>query len=100
MMLRNDNRIKVTIDERRVEHVAKYKYLANILNNCGTLEEKLSKKIKMVRRVYDALNKYFLNNRQITTKTTVHIYYHIPRQATMRFEYYLKSIKIDYRRQR
>jgi hypothetical protein len=69
-----EDQIEVMIDQQKIIQTNSYKYLGTVINNKGDIEDDLNNRMENTGKLFQALNRGFLNNKEISTKTKMTIY--------------------------
>lgn len=71
---KNDSKINIDIDSKKLEQVDEFKYLGVTIDKKGGCETEIDKRIEGTAKLYHALNNVFINKKEVTKKTKLTIY--------------------------
>ena len=71
---RETKRHEIKLDGEIMEQVDVYKYLGVMIKSNGSLKEEINQRIGKATKVYGQLGGYFINKKELTTKTKMSIF--------------------------
>src|SRR6185436_1185371 len=70
---KEETKTHITLNRRKVEQIETFTYLGSTINDRGSIENEINKRIQAANRSYYTLNT-IINNKQVTKKTKTTLY--------------------------
>lgn len=73
IITKENKKVVIKVEDNIIDQVENYKYLGTIIQNTGSYEEEINARLQATSKVYHAINKTIINNKQLdkNTKMTV-----------------------------